>query len=619
MKQKLHYLFTLVLLLAVSTAWSQEKDFTGGELYTLQEVQYGKFEARMKMAAASGTVSSMFLYQDGSEIADGRPWVEVDVEILGKNPGSFQSNIITGKAGAQVTSEKHHAISPAADQAFHTYAIEWTPTYVRWTVDGVEVRKTEGGQVNDLTGTQGLRFNLWSSESVAWVGSFDESKLPLFQFINWVKVYRYTPGEGPDGSDFTLDWTDNFDTFDSSRWGKGDWTFDGNRVYLTENNVYCKDGMMILALTRKGEESFTGSVPIDAIASGNCGTSGHESEVTWTLASDGVLTISGTGAMADYNAYEKPWDPYSGYITSVVIEGGVTTIGKCAFFDMYNVVSISIPASVTSIGKSAFMNCGRNAATLTLTIADGLELTTIDDCAFYGTKLTSITIPANVTSIGDYAFSDCSNLTTITFNSNPFIGYDAFPAGATVTMNLTANSAGGAYWTTFYNNIYSFQADANTQVFKVTLYVDQLTMHEVANGIVDKNTAVVLKSTGNPVMTLTTSASSNTDDNNLVGVNDPAGKTSDGTMYVLNNGSNGVGFYKLKSGSKLGVGKAYLEYDDPTAPSFFGFGDETTDIENFAKSQEPTANGPYYNLAGQRVAQPTKGLCIVNGKKVVIK
>ena len=100
MKQKLHYLFTLVLLLAVATAWA--KDFTGGELYTLQEVQYGKFEARMKMAAASGTVSSMFLYQYGSEIADGRPWVEVDIEILGKSPNSFQSNIITGKAGAQV-------------------------------------------------------------------------------------------------------------------------------------------------------------------------------------------------------------------------------------------------------------------------------------------------------------------------------------------------------------------------------------------------------------------------------------------------------------------------------------------------------------------------------------
>lgn len=239
------------------------KDFSGAELYTLEEVQYGKFEARMKMAAASGTVSSMFLYQNGSEIADGRPWVEVDIEVLGKNPGSFQSNIITGKAGAQKTSEKHHAVSPAADQAFHTYGLEWTPNYVRWTVDGQEVRKTEGGQVSNLTGTQGLRFNLWSSESAAWVGQFDESKLPLFQFINWVKVYEYKPGQGDNGSDFKLQWTDDFKTFDANRWSKGDWTFDGNRVDISPSNIYAKDGMVIIALTKKGQESFNGQVPQD--------------------------------------------------------------------------------------------------------------------------------------------------------------------------------------------------------------------------------------------------------------------------------------------------------------------------------------------------------------------
>ncbi len=254
---------TTLSVLAIAAVATMAKDFSGAELYTLKEVQYGKFEARMKMAAASGTVSSMFLYQNGSEIADGRPWVEVDIEVLGKNPGSFQSNIITGKAGAQKTSEKHHAVNPAADQAFHTYGLEWTPNYVRWTVDGQEVRKTEGGQVSNLTGTQGLRFNLWSSESEAWVGPFDQSKLPLFQFINWVKVYKYTPGQGEGGSDFTLDWTDNFDTFDGSRWGKGDWTFDGNRVDLTDKNIYSKDGMLILALTRKGQESFNGQVPRD--------------------------------------------------------------------------------------------------------------------------------------------------------------------------------------------------------------------------------------------------------------------------------------------------------------------------------------------------------------------
>ena len=252
-----------VLAIAAVATMAQNKAYSGAELYMLEEVQYGKFEARMKMAAISGTVSSMFLYQNGSEIADGRPWVEVDIEVLGKNPNSFQSNIITGKAGAQKTSEKHHAVAPAADQAFHTYCIEWTPNYVRWTVDGEEVRKTEGGQASDLKGTQGLRFNLWSSESEKWVGAFEESKLPIFQFINWVKVYKYTPNAGPDGSDFTLDWTDNFDTFDSDRWGKGDWTFDGNRVDLTDKNIYSRDGMLILALTRKGEENFNGQVPKD--------------------------------------------------------------------------------------------------------------------------------------------------------------------------------------------------------------------------------------------------------------------------------------------------------------------------------------------------------------------
>ena len=256
---------TLAVLAMASTLIA--KDFSGAELYTNEEYTYGKFEARMKMAAASGTVSSMFLYQNGSEQASAQRWVEVDIEVLGKSPNSFQSNIITGKAGAQVTSEKHHTVSPAADQGFHTYGLEWTPDYVRWTLDGKEVRKTSKGenknQVENLIGTQGLRFNIWSSESADWVGQFDESKLPLFQFINWVKVYKYTPGQGEGGSDFTLDWTDNFDSFNSSRWSKGNWTFDGNRVDLTPNNIYTKDGMLILALTRKGQESFNGQVPQD--------------------------------------------------------------------------------------------------------------------------------------------------------------------------------------------------------------------------------------------------------------------------------------------------------------------------------------------------------------------
>ncbi|WP_290731324.1 MULTISPECIES: family 16 glycosylhydrolase [unclassified Fibrobacter] len=279
-----HLKKTIGILAVLAMAASvNAKDFSGAELYTKNEFTYGKFEARMKMAAISGTVSSMFLYQNGSEQASAERWVEVDIEVLGKNPSSFQSNIITGKAGAQKTSEKHHAVNPAADQAFHTYGIEWTPDYVRWTLDGEEVRKTVKGenknQVENLIGTQGLRFNLWSSESADWVGQFDESKLPIFQFINWVKVYKYTPGQGENGSDFTLDWIDNFDTFDANRWAKGNWSFDGNRVDLTPNNIYSVDGMLILALTRKGQESFTGQVPQDT-EPGPTPTFSSSSEIT---------------------------------------------------------------------------------------------------------------------------------------------------------------------------------------------------------------------------------------------------------------------------------------------------------------------------------------------------
>ena len=89
--------------------------------------------------------------------------------------------------------------------------------------------------------------------------------------------------------------------------------------------------------------------------------------------------------------------------------------------------------------------------------------------------------------------------------------------------------------------------------------------------------------------------------------------------YVLANKSKGVGFYKW-GGTTIPAGKVYLDVSAASAPEFlsFSFG-EVTAIESIAKSQEPTANGQYFNLNGQRVATPSKGLYIINGKKVVIK
>ena len=338
----------------------------------------------------------------------------------------------------------------------------------------------------------------------------------------------------------------------------------------------------------------------EIIASGNCGTSDHEDEVTWKLTGAGVLIVSGTGAMENFDYDAAPWKNYKTSITSDVIGDGVTTIGSNAFYGCANLASVNIPASLTTIGYSAFEGCS---------------------------TLATVNIPASVTRIGGTAFSGCNNLTSITLNSHPFIDYDVFPSGATVTMNLTTNPAAGAYWTTFYDLNYSFQADANTQVFKVELSGVELTMHEVEDRIVNAGIAVVLKSKdANPVMTRT-DPSESTDEYDLKGVSDPDGQTFYGSTYVLNyTAANGVGFYELESGVTIDYGKAYLFYSGTLAREFFGF-DEATGIESVSLNDDE--NVEVYDLQGRRVSQPAKGLYIVrsaegrlqgkNGKKVIIK
>ena len=71
--------------------------------------------------------------------------------------------------------------------------------------------------------------------------------------------------------------------------------------------------------------------------------------VNWAVA-DGVLTISGAGAIPDYSSTAKaPWYSLRGNITSIVIEDGVTSVGDYAFANLGEVVSVEIPASVVQI------------------------------------------------------------------------------------------------------------------------------------------------------------------------------------------------------------------------------------------------------------------------------
>lgn len=152
--------------------------------------------------------------------------------------------------------------------------------------------------------------------------------------------------------------------------------------------------------------------------SGTCGDG-----LTWAL-EDGTLTISGEGKMADYAdlAY-CPWYSYSTYITTIIINDGVTAIGAHAFNNCNNLQQVSLSDSVISIGASAFDHCFG-----LVEIELPVNLEEIGDAAFaYCSSLTKIDIPNKVIKINNSTFNQCTSLESVKLpNDLQTIGDSAF-------------------------------------------------------------------------------------------------------------------------------------------------------------------------------------------------
>ena len=154
------------------------------------------------------------------------------------------------------------------------------------------------------------------------------------------------------------------------------------------------------------------SVGVSAeIKNGMCGE-----QVMWSFDTEsGVLTISGTGSMIDYEGeVVAPWEDYRDSITNVKIEDGVTNIGCAAFEFCSTLRDISIPSSVTRLGEWAFYGC---TSLTEITIPNGVKI--MEPEAFFNcTGLESITIPRSVTSIGSEAFKHCTSLKRVINHSD---------------------------------------------------------------------------------------------------------------------------------------------------------------------------------------------------------
>ncbi|MBR0485046.1 MAG: leucine-rich repeat protein [Oscillospiraceae bacterium] len=174
------------------------------------------------------------------------------------------------------------------------------------------------------------------------------------------------------------------------------------RKFLAVTSAFC----MMWAVMPVLPIQENSSILADAEESGTCGTN-----LKWVLDEEGTLTISGTGKMKDWKSSDYvPWYANRADIKNVIIENGVTSIGKYAFIHCKNLISVTIPDTVTAIQTGAFWYC---ESLISAELPD--SLLSIADYAFNTCEsLTSAEIPDSVTSIGQAVFAHCISLTSAT-------------------------------------------------------------------------------------------------------------------------------------------------------------------------------------------------------------
>ncbi len=144
------------------------------------------------------------------------------------------------------------------------------------------------------------------------------------------------------------------------------------------------------------------------VASGECGT-----DLVWTLTSDGVLNISGTGSMSTYST--APWYSYRTSITTVVIGAGVTKLTTNAFYNCTKLATVTFEegSKLTAIGGAVFKNC---TALREITLPDGLL--SISGNAFRFCNNLYVYLPESVTSIDAAAFSSTTDVTLYVYENS---------------------------------------------------------------------------------------------------------------------------------------------------------------------------------------------------------
>ena len=239
------------------------------------------------------------------------------------------------------------------------------------------------------------------------------------------------------------------------------------------------------------------------VEQGQCGDN-----LYWTI-SDGVLSITGSGAMYDYTAEAlAPWYGQLANITTINLPDGLTSIGAWAFYDCDAISSISIPNTVTAIGNEALYHC----SSLT-SVSIPNSVTTLGYEAFANcTLLTNVSLGSSVTSIGGYAFSYCPALAKMTLKSEtpPTPGDYIFSNSSAPTCYIpcgTLSAYQSSAWATlvasieeqcYDENYHNFEVDIQNEAWQFVQdgQINYWTIGTAAGSVTEGNNALYITTNG---------------------------------------------------------------------------------------------------------------------------
>ncbi len=406
-----------------------------------------------------------------------------------------------------------------------------------------------------------------------------------------------------------------------------------------EGKTIAEDGLEVVTITYRAAEKFAYTLKssLGGIIKEGTDWEGETFDIAYPryLAQDGTLYSAGKGSAGWYlKTFEMTHNNVEATIDYTATK--TTSVAFLAEAEDIETLTVSTAANSNarcSNGLGAY-NAGENDALITTLPAGKYELYT----STWGGTGVDFIFKAGETTIGTFT---CIG-SIIDYNTEEFV----LTENTDITLGATTNPArcidfvyiiktgdatetvsiGEAGLATYCPTVGVDFTDAkNIEAYKATINADASTVTLTKVTTVAAGEGVLLRSIAGDAATedipVAVDAQKN-DGNDFVGVETDieslATETDGHTNYILNNVDGVIGFYKA-AGNSVAAGKAYLQVLTTAANAKslkIVFGDTTgiSEINNTAK-----ADGAYYSISGVRVANPTKGLYIQNGKKVIVK